>query len=248
MAKAVNWNNFNALFGESFVRKLEMERKMRQDQEQFNRKMQFENRQMNLYTNIAQERNNIEKEQSLGTMYREGFTPDTETPQIKMFGQGLDYPTPPPPEPITQAEMFEEGGNLFERKFIGEGENKKVTDINILKGVSKSSGRGITPNQINKIEQTNKKSQANYNAIMGSPWLTVDELKSRGIDVSSLESVDSKGKIKYKYGGAYLYQRENGEPILFYTDKELKNYAERRAPETPNKWERKGNNDPLGIR
>lgn len=46
MAKAINWNNFNQQFGESFIRTLDRERTLRQQQEEFNRKMQFENRQL----------------------------------------------------------------------------------------------------------------------------------------------------------------------------------------------------------
>lgn len=98
MAKLFNPGNFSQQFGESFIRTLEMERKMRQDQEQFNRKMQFENRQLGLYTDIAKERNRLEAETPTETVTGDIYNRD--------FSKKL---WEAPPVPVKEPKMETEG-------------------------------------------------------------------------------------------------------------------------------------------
>ena len=48
MAKLINWNNFNKGFGETFNYTLNNERRLQQQQAQFNQEMEYRNRQSGL--------------------------------------------------------------------------------------------------------------------------------------------------------------------------------------------------------
>jgi len=112
MAKAINWNNFNQGFGESFNQTISELRRLREQREQFDQEMGFRERQLGLenkkieqtsrYYDYLDKNLELDKEQSVGTMLGQGFNLDIESPEFNLYGKGFDYPKPEPPKPIEQ--------------------------------------------------------------------------------------------------------------------------------------------------
>lgn len=102
-----------------------------------------------------------------------------------------------------------------------------------------------------ELSKKKKESQGKYNSIMGSTFLSSDELVKQGL----LKSNDDRVK---DFGGAYVVRddKDYKNYKLLFTDDELQDYAENIVPDAPNKWGRQdpagiqgdNENDPLGIR
>ena len=77
--------------------------------------------------------------------------------------------------------------------------------------------------------------QAEYNAIMSTPYMSIDELKAQGLlDEDQIKTMNGK------YGGGYATKDDKGEYDIVYTNEALENYAKRKVTKAPNKWSRKG--------
>lgn len=115
-----------------------------------------------------------------------------------------------------------------------ENNPKWIANPNYKESVSSSESLGWRK-YYDELDEKNKKlseeekiNQAKYNAIMGAPFLTMDELVTQGI----LENKNDK------YGGAYLVRDDDGKAKLVYGEKVLENYAKTIVPKAPNKWSR----------
>jgi hypothetical protein len=82
----------------------------------------------------------------------------------------------------------------------------------------------------NKKEKLSN-AQTEYNTIMASPWVKIEDLINQGLLKSDDPAVD-------KYGGAYVARDKSGIPHVFFTDEMLESYAKRAVTETPNQWSR----------
>ena len=94
-----------------------------------------------------------------------------------------------------------------------------------------------------KISEDKKTLQGQYNSIMGSPYLTVEELLSQGLIDRNHPAISKRDKEgnrsdKREYGGAYVVRDANGKPQLFFSGSDLESYAKSKVSKAPNKWGR----------
>jgi len=104
MAKLINWNNFNKGFGETFNYTLNNERRLQQQQAQFNQEMEYRNRQSGLDQDYRRENIDLTKEGGIADMLGKGFKLDEQTPEATVYGKGFDYP---PEEPQKMRPLFD---------------------------------------------------------------------------------------------------------------------------------------------
>ena len=227
-------------FDETFLAGLKDQQDRNERDKEFQQKLQFEMRQQSL---LGDYRNQV---------LRNDVVSNVDRNFVSANGMDTSLPT-------TSGEDLNKqyGMNVFNPtdKFLDNSlipKTPKVNDFTLTPGSTRFDPNGnpiahVPPNPratTSNEKQKESESQAQYNAIMGSPWLSMDEIKTRGL----INNLDPNSNVGDKYGGAYVYQTETGKPILFYSDKELENYAKRRTPKAPNKWMRTNNDDPLGIR
>lgn len=119
MAKLFNPKNFSDQFGESFIRTLEMDKQMRQRQEEFNRQMQFENRQLNFLQDYRNKSLEAERNAPFETSTGDVYTKD--------FSKQLWQAPPMQPKPLTQSRLKNYQGGVIEEQYQISPEGEVIT-------------------------------------------------------------------------------------------------------------------------
>jgi hypothetical protein len=154
-------------------------------------------------------------------------------------------------EPQTKPKLFDIEGTFKNSKTKTYWTYDKQTGKPVDTGIeyeknNDDSGWASLNYRIGKDQQEelekNDESQAQYNAIMGSPFVKTNELIAQGLidrgKVSKLRQKygkDSKGNE----GGAYVVRNSNGSPELFFSNEDLESFAKSKISKAPNKWSRK---------
>jgi len=156
-------------FGENMLTVLENLRKSREEREQFNYRMSFENRQLNLIDKyrqqtLAQDQAQFEtqedrqRQESIGRLIGQGFRPiqegfvvgrknertgefQTDEPVFDYLGEKLAYPLTGE-KPITQSRLKPIMGGLIEEQYQTGAEGETITGYENLFSPDRSSGSG----------------------------------------------------------------------------------------------------------
>lgn len=230
MAKLINWNNFNQGFGESFNQTISELRRLREQREQFDQEMGFRERQLGLeqqrieqtarYYDYLDKNLDLQKQGDIAGMYKEGFTPDTETPDVNVFGQGFDFPKPAPPEPVEQflGSQVRSGIMEYMYGYPQEGDDvitkvdRTTIPSDILTPKEKTpyydlTGSGEAFNKYKEL-QSGVPTEKGFNVTLGGKPIALtqkelESLKSQHIKNIELATDDEARKINSKVPGFY---------------------------------------------
>lgn len=214
-------------FGEVILSVLQKERDRKQDQEKLAQTMAFQERQFDLMNTKYLADMNKPFETKSGDIYpTRGGQPQFNMPPLWKMPETESKKSGFTLSPGQT--RYDENGNPI------ASEEPKPEKPNVIESF-------IQREEL-KRQAEEKKSQGEYNAIMGIPSVTMEELIKQGL-VESTTTDPKTGEVitnpKSRYDEVYVYRDNSGNVKLIFSDEELQSFAEQKVPNAPNKWKRK---------